>query len=66
VTGVPFPIEEGPRRPGDPATLVADSRKLQALLGWRPHHDDLDYIVATAWRWEQRLQAGLPQPTPAA
>jgi UDP-glucose 4-epimerase len=63
VTGVAFPIEEGPRRPGDPATLVADSRKLQALLGWRPRHDDLAYIVATAWRWEQRLQAGLPAPT---
>ncbi len=55
-TGVAFPIEEGPRRPGDPAVLVADSRRIQALLGWRPRHDDLDYIVATAWRWEQRLR----------
>ena len=57
VTGVAFPIEEGPRRPGDPAVLVADSRRIQALLGWVPRHDDLDYIVATAWRWEQRLRA---------
>lgn len=55
VTGVAFPVEEGPRRPGDPAVLVADSRRIQALLGWRPRHDDLDYIVATAWRWEQKL-----------
>jgi UDP-glucose 4-epimerase len=62
VTGVRFPIEEGPRRPGDPAALVADSRKLQSLLGWQPRHDDLDYIVATAWRWEQRLLAGLGRP----
>ena len=61
ITGVAFPITEGPRRPGDPAVLVADSRKLQSLLGWRPRHDDLDYILATAWRWEQRLQAGLTQ-----
>ncbi len=57
VTGVAFPIEEGPRRPGDPPALVADSRRIQALLGWAPRHDDLDYIVGTAWRWEQRLQA---------
>lgn len=55
VTGVDFPILEGPRRPGDPAVLVADSRRIQSLLGWRPRHDDLGYIVGTAWRWEQRL-----------
>jgi UDP-glucose 4-epimerase len=56
VTGVAFPITEGPRRPGDPAVLVADSRRIQAVLGWTPRHDDLDYIVGTAWRWEQRLR----------
>ena len=56
VTGIDFPIEEGPRRPGDPAILVADSRRIKQLLGWRPRHDDLDYIVATAWRWERRLR----------
>lgn len=56
ITGVDFPIDEGPRRPGDPAVLVADSRRLQSILGWRPRHDDLEYIVATAWRWEQRLR----------
>jgi UDP-glucose 4-epimerase len=55
VTGVLFPIEEGPRRAGDPAVLVADSRKLQSLLDWSPRHDDLDYILATAWRWEQEF-----------
>lgn len=56
VTGVDFPIVEGPRRPGDPPVLVADSRRIQALLGWRPRHDDLDHIVGTAWRWERRLR----------
>ncbi len=50
VTGVEFPIEEGPRRAGDPAELVGDSRHIKALLGWEPRHDDLDYIVGTAWR----------------
>jgi UDP-glucose 4-epimerase len=55
VTGVPFAITEGPRRPGDPARLVADARKIRALLGWEPRHDDLDYIIATAWAWERKL-----------
>jgi UDP-glucose 4-epimerase len=57
VSGVQFPIEEGPRRPGDPAVLVADNRLIRERLGWRPRHDDLDYIVHTAWRWEQALMA---------
>jgi UDP-glucose 4-epimerase len=57
VSGVDFPVEEGPRRPGDPAMLVASNRKIRELLGWQPRHDDLEFIVRTAWRWEQRLQA---------
>ena len=57
ITGVDFAIEEGPRREGDPAVLVADSQRLKRLLGWTPRHDDLDVIVGTAWAWEQRLQA---------
>lgn len=65
-TGVDFPIQEGPRRPGDPSVLVADSRRLRALLGWTPRHDDLDYIVQTAWRWEQKLQEMRRQPDRAA
>jgi UDP-glucose 4-epimerase len=57
VSGVDFPVEEGPRRPGDAATLVAGNRRIREVLGWRPRHDDLEFIVRTAWRWEQRLQA---------
>jgi UDP-glucose 4-epimerase len=57
VSGVEFPVEEGPRRPGDPAALVASNRKICEVLGWRPRHDDLDYIVGTAWRWEATLLA---------
>jgi UDP-glucose 4-epimerase len=57
VSGVDFPVEEGPRRPGDPAMLVASNRKICELLGWRPRHDDLEFIVRTAWQWEQWLQA---------
>lgn len=54
VTGIDFPVSEAPRRPGDPAVLVAANRRVREILGWEPRHDDLDYIVATAWRWEQR------------
>lgn len=57
ITGVAFPVEAGPRRPGDPPLLVAETSRIREVLGWEPRHDDLDYIVSTAWRWEQRLQA---------
>jgi UDP-glucose 4-epimerase len=56
-SGVDFLVKEGPRRPGDPSALVAGNRKIGEVLGWRPRHDDLGYIVRTAWRWEQKLQA---------
>ena len=56
-SGVDFRVEEGPRRAGDPSALVASNRRIGEVLGWRPRHDDLDYIVRTAWRWEQKLQA---------
>ena len=52
VGGVGFEVVEGPRRPGDPAALVADSSKLRSLLDWQPAHDDLDEIVRTALAWE--------------
>ncbi len=65
VTGVDFPIETGPRRPGDPPVLLASNAKIRRVLGWQPRHDDLEVIVATAWAWEQVLQArraGAPAP----
>ena len=54
VTGRDVTVRHGPRREGDPAVLVADSARAQALLGWHPRHADLDTIVDHAWRWEQR------------
>ena len=54
VTGRKIEVENGPRRPGDPARLVADSRRAVAELGWRPRQD-LTAIVRDAWGWEQRL-----------
>jgi UDP-glucose 4-epimerase len=57
VTGIDFPVIEAPRREGDPPLLVADNRRIVEELGWRPRHDDLDYIIATAWTWEKEWSA---------
>ncbi len=54
VTGKKVPYTVGPRREGDPPSLVADSTKLQSALGWRPKRADLDRIVADAWQFAQR------------
>ena len=48
VTGVDIPVEIGPRRPGDPAVLVASSARIRADLGWAPERD-LRAMVADAW-----------------
>lgn len=56
VSGVEFPVEEAPRRPGDPASLVARADSIRTVLDWEPRYNDLDTIVADAWRWEQKLQ----------
>jgi UDP-glucose 4-epimerase len=56
VSGVEFPISEGPRRPGDPPRLVASNARICKVLGWRPRYDDLEVIVRTAWNWERKLQ----------
>ncbi|MDH5477606.1 MAG: UDP-glucose 4-epimerase GalE, partial [Nitrospinota bacterium] len=58
VSGKDFPVEEGPRRPGDPPMLVASSERIKEELGWAPEHDDLDFIISTALDWEKKLQRG--------
>jgi UDP-glucose 4-epimerase len=58
VTGKTIPVVEAPRRPGDPAVLVADSTRIRQQLGWKPVFEDLDTIIDTAWRWHRR-EAGL-------
>ena len=58
VTGKPIPCEIAPRRPGDPATLVASSEKAKAVLGWKPHYTDLEGIIATAYKWHERHPRG--------
>lgn len=57
VTGKPLPVEEGPRRAGDPPAIVANSTRLKDTLNWVPEHDDLDTIVRSAYAWESRLNS---------
>ncbi len=57
VTGRTIKVLEEPRRPGDPAVLVASSAKIQQELGWQPKFAELDTIVATAWAWHQQLRS---------
>jgi UDP-glucose-4-epimerase GalE len=56
VTGKKVPHSIGPRREGDPPSLVADSRKLQNALGWRPQRAELERIVADAWAFAQKTK----------
>ena len=51
ITARQIPIVVAPRRPGDPAVLVASSDRIAADLGWRPRHQELEAIIASAWQW---------------
>jgi UDP-glucose 4-epimerase len=53
VTGHLIPVKELPRRSGDSARLVASSDKIKSELGWKPQHDDLFEIIASAWAWHK-------------
>lgn len=54
VTGQRVAVQDLPRRPGDPAVLVADSTRARAALGWQPQYTDLHDIVRHAWMWERK------------
>ena len=54
-SGVDFKVELSPRRAGDPAQIVADSRQARATLGWEPRFNDLSTIVTHALAWEREL-----------
>jgi len=54
VAGRPLPYKIAPRRPGDPAILVASSDKAKQELGWEPRYTSLASIISTAWRWEMQ------------
>ncbi|MEU9160613.1 UDP-glucose 4-epimerase GalE [Streptomyces sp. NPDC048424] len=57
VTGRTIPEVVRPRRPGDPAVLVASAARARERLGWRPRHTDLDSIVADAWTFAREVTA---------
>lgn len=57
-TGVDIPSKIGPRRPGDPDILVANSDKARRVLGWAPKYDNVEDIIKTAWQWHQSHPEG--------
>jgi UDP-glucose 4-epimerase len=65
VTGRAVPARVGPRRPGDPAVLVASSERIRRELGWRPRFPDIDDIVRTAWEWRRPRPRGYASAPPA-
>ncbi len=58
VTGRPIATVARPRRPGDPAALVAAGGRAERLLGWRPGHSSLEEILASAWAWHRAHPLG--------
>lgn len=58
VSGMDVPVENAPRRPGDPPRLIAASGKINRELGWEPEFSSLDEIVETAWRFKQQHPRG--------
>jgi len=52
--GAPVPSRDCPRRPGDPAELVADATRAGQRLQWEPRWSSLERIVETAWRWHEK------------
>jgi UDP-glucose 4-epimerase len=58
VTGKPVAVREEPRRPGDPARLVASSERAKEALGWKPGFSGLETMVESAWRWRESHPKG--------
>jgi UDP-glucose 4-epimerase len=60
ITEREIPVQMEPPRPGDPARLIADPLRAQAVLGWEPRLSDLQSIIRSAWEWRLRHQQGYP------
>jgi UDP-glucose 4-epimerase len=58
ITGHPIPHALGPRRPGDPAALIASAERARQELGWRPRYASLEAIVGSAWEWHRAHPRG--------
>lgn len=55
-----LPVKMGPRRPGDPPALIADSTRARVLLGWDPVHSTLDAMIGSHWDWIRKHPDGYP------
>lgn len=53
--GYSLDVQEGERRPGDPAVLVADATMAKNVLGWQPEYPDIETIIKHAWQWEKKI-----------
>jgi UDP-glucose 4-epimerase len=58
VTGKKIPVNEAPRRAGDPAVLVASSERIRKELGWNPEYPQLETIIGHAWNWHKNHPKG--------
>jgi UDP-glucose 4-epimerase len=58
ISGRRIAVEVGPRRPGDPAVLVAGSGKIRRELGWVPRFPQVRDVMETAWQWHQAHPKG--------
>ena len=58
VSGVPIDVRLGPRRPGDPAALVASSERARQELGWVPQRPTLEEMISDALEFRRFLPAG--------
>jgi UDP-glucose 4-epimerase len=57
-SGVDFPVEIGPRRPGDPDAIFGDNTKIKQILDWEPQYSGLQTIIETAWNWHKNHPYG--------
>jgi UDP-glucose 4-epimerase len=58
VTGLDIPARVSPRRPGDPAVLVASAKRAREELGWKPKFAELEVIIESAWKWAREHPHG--------
>lgn len=58
VTGIDIPYTIGPRRAGDPDSLIANSDKARSVLNWQPQHESAEEAIESAWQWHQKHTNG--------
>lgn len=61
ITGRKIQLKLSPRRPGDPAVLIASNEKIKRMLGWAATHSGLEEILQSAWDWRRKFPQGYPE-----